>query len=397
MIESQDFDTIRPYSDHEVAGVLSSLINQPEFLQLLTQLYFKWLPKGLSQLTLPFFKRQLKQRIQGIDSINQFQVKLIKPALEKMIAKTVSHFSVSGLQQLSVDKSYLFISNHRDIVMDPALLNYALHLNGHNTARLGIGDNLLLLDFVSDLMRLNKSFVIHRNPENWKHLVTTLRRISNYIRYSLKQDESSVWIAQRDGRAKDGRDLTDPAVIKMLTMRDSGSKASFAERMGELSVVPVAISYEYDPCDVRKARELCFTERYGSYTKEPGEDMESIVEGIMGQKGRVHVGFAAPLEGEFATAAEVAHTIDKSIAKNYVLTPSHLIAWHERDGKPCSDSISKELEVKVSPSEWTLAKKHFRRRIGKVPATYRPYLLDIYANVLDTIKALSVDDGLAVT
>ena len=173
-----------------------------------------------------------------------------------MISTTTTKVEFSGLEKLTADQNYLFISNHRDIAMDPAFVNWGLHQQGLDTVRIAIGDNLLKKPFVSDLMRLNKSFIVKRSAKGVREMMAAFKALSGYIKHSLSVEKQSIWIAQKEGRAKDGNDQTDPAILKMLYMNGKGQKLAFSEYMTGLNIVPVSISYEYDPNDVAKANEI---------------------------------------------------------------------------------------------------------------------------------------------
>ena len=182
--------------------------------------------------------------------------------MRKMIDTTVSGLSVSGLDQLSPDQSYVFVSNHRDIAMDPALVNWVLHLNQHQTLRVAIGDNLLTKPYVSDLMRLNKSFIVNRSATAPREKLKAAKHLSSYIHHSITEDRQNIWIAQREGRAKDGLDRTNSAVIGMLGL-SKAKPVPLADHIKTLNIVPVSISYEYDPCDEAKAKELYMQQTHG--------------------------------------------------------------------------------------------------------------------------------------
>ncbi|WP_406666835.1 1-acyl-sn-glycerol-3-phosphate acyltransferase [Gallaecimonas sp. GXIMD1310] len=315
---------IRPYHDDEVAAVIARLVATEEFADAIGRFEFAKLYPKLTWLLRPLVRQQLKRKLGGIDRVRDFQL-LVADYMAAMISKTTDGVTVSGLEGLTPSKPMLFISNHRDIALDPAFVNYALHQAGHDTVRIAIGDNLLQKDYVSDLMRLNKSFIVKRATKAPRQLAANMGLLSAYIDDSLQQGHS-IWIAQREGRAKDGNDVTDPALLKMLYMAHR-KQLSFEQMVARLNIVPVAISYEYDPCDVLKARELAQQARGGSYEKAPFEDIRAIVQGITGQKGRVHVAFAEPLAATgLDSPAALASAIDQQIRRHYKLFPTNLAA-----------------------------------------------------------------------
>ncbi|MBN0989076.1 1-acyl-sn-glycerol-3-phosphate acyltransferase [Amphritea pacifica] len=316
------FQNIRPYHDSEVSDVLNRLIHDDELISVLTRYQFPQMASLFGWLLKPAVRIYLAQKTGEIESIQDFQL-LIAGYMTKMIGRTTSRLSCSGIENLEQDEAYLFVSNHRDIAMDPAFVNWALYQNGFDTLRIAIGDNLLRKPYVSDLMRLNKSFIVNRSAKG-REVLTALGQLSAYIDHSLVQDEASVWIAQREGRAKDGNDFTDPAILKMFYMAHRKQR-SFAEFLERVKIVPVSISYEYDPCDRAKAQELDCKSQGGEYQKAQFEDIDSIVTGITGNKGHVHVAFGDVITDK-NTPEELATEIDRQIIDNYYLHPSNLLA-----------------------------------------------------------------------
>ncbi len=326
MAEQQDpFKEIRPYKDQEVAEVLNRLLYNNELITAITGYQFPNASKFLGWMLKPMVRIALAREVGDVSSIRDFQT-LVAKYMEKMIARTTTKLTVSGIDELDPEESYLFISNHRDIAMDPAFVNWVRFQFGMDTVRIAIGDNLLRKPYVSDLMRLNKSFIVNRSATAPREVMKALTQLSGYIDHSIVQDGQSIWIAQREGRAKDGNDQTDPAILKMFYMSHRKAKRSFSEAMGRLNIVPVSISYQYDPCDALKANELHALAQDGQYEKGEFEDIESIVKGITGDKGHVHISFGEVIRGEFETPEAYAAEIDRQILKNYHLHSSNLIA-----------------------------------------------------------------------
>jgi len=381
LLESEDaclndpFADIRPYRDAEVPAVLRRLLGDRELLDAIARLSLGKAAALAPALCRPAVRWYLGRQLQGVSDVHGMQM-VIKYYVEKVITDTTAGFSVSGLEDLDPAHPWLFMSNHRDIVMDPAFTNYALHSGGHQTVRIAIGDNLLTKPWVSDLMRLNKSFIVKRSPGSGRALLAASRHLAGYIRMSLQEERAPVWIAQREGRAKDGVDRTEPAVIKMLAMSRDKQTETFSEVINALGIVPVSISYELDPCDGFKARELYLRSTTGSYAKAEQEDVASIARGISGGKGRVHVAFGTPLAGEFADADQVAREIDRQVVALYCLHPTNLYAYRMLHG----DAVSIPGNLNLEPGSCSRAA--FEARIEALPPDHRSFALAIYANAV---------------
>lgn len=363
---------IRPYHDDEVACVLARLAHEPELLDALTSYRLPRLSRVMPGLSRALASLAIRRQVRGVESVRGFQQR-VAGYMERMIRTTTDAFETKGLDALDPGTAYLFIGNHRDISLDPAFVNYALYLAGRDTVRIAIGDNLLKKPYVTDLMRLNKSFIVPRSARGKRAMLAAYQKLSGYIRHSITADNHSIWMAQREGRAKDGIDRTDPAIIKMMTMarRAEDRQASLGEAIAELRLVPVAISYEYDPCDVQKARELYAVHHEGAYQKAQYEDIQSIVAGITGHKGRVRLSFGRPLDASFDTPDAVAAEIDRQVLAGYRLFPSHRLALEAL-------GIAPEL---VDLAEVTDADRaRFQARLQQVPAELRDWWLAQYAN-----------------
>ncbi len=363
---------IRPYHDDEVPEVLERLARDPELLDALTRFRLPRLARWMPRLSRAIASAAVRREVRGVTSIRGFQDR-IASYMQRMIRNSTTDFRVDGLERLEPDTAYLFIGNHRDISLDPAFVNYALYLADRNTVRIAIGDNLLQKPYVTDLMRLNKSFIVPRSARGKRAMLAAYQKLSAYIRHSITGDNHSIWMAQREGRAKDGIDGTDPAIVKMLSMarRSEDRDAGIGEAIAELRVVPVSISYEYDPCDVQKARELHAVHTSGGYDKSEFEDIRSIVAGITGQKGRVHLRFGTPLSADFDSPEAVAAEIDRQVLGGYHLFPSHYLALEALGDAP-------EL---LDLSEVTDADRaRFQARLAEVPAELRDWWLAQYAN-----------------
>jgi 1-acyl-sn-glycerol-3-phosphate acyltransferase len=309
------FDSIRPFKDTDLSVVLPQLFNNQEFIASIVAFKFSAWPRFMRPLLGVVTRRYIIKQIAGINTLRGFQ-RLVEPYMERMISTTTQSFTVSGLDNLDLSQACLFMSNHRDIALDPAFVNWALHINGQDTVRIAVGDNLLKKEWVADLIRLNKCFIVKRSATDRREKLSAAKLLSEYIEFTLNTEQQHIWIAQREGRAKDGNDITNPAILSMLALnKDKG--ADFSQYIHSLRIVPVSISYEFDPCDINKAKELQQLENEGSYDKPDNEDVRSIVKGITGQKGRVHIHFGEVLTGEFGNAKDVAAHIDQEILQGY--------------------------------------------------------------------------------
>ena len=335
----------------------------------------RWVPGLLRKRV----KTWLKKEFGNARTIRDIQLK-VQDYVTELVERTTTRLTTSGLERMDRNTAYLFVCNHRDTVFDPMVINHLLHSHGFETTRIAIGDNLLTKPWVSDLMRLNKSFIVRRSAAGPRELLAASRHLSGYIRHALTEQHANVWIAQREGRAKDGIDRTEPAVIKMLSLSRDKASEDFGDHIASLGIVPVAISYEIDPCDALKARELAERARTGAYEKGEQEDVASIGVGIAGSKGRVHVSFGTPLDRRFDSAAAVAAEIDRQVLAGFRLHPSNLQAYEILEGRPAPASLHCE--------EGSVSAAAFRARMEAIPAEHRPYALAIYANAVRSQLAL---------
>lgn len=368
---------IRPYRDGEVLDVLQRLLRDSELLDALARLRLGNWARLVAPLARTLIRQRLRREVSDVSDVYSMQM-VIKSYMDRMIEDTTSGLSVSGLDQLDPQRAYLYVSNHRDIAMDPAFTNYALHRGGHDTVRIAIGDNLLTKPWVSDLMRLNKSFIVKRSVSGPRELLKASKLLSAYIRHSLQEEQVSVWIAQREGRAKDGLDRTEPAIIKMLAMSRDKGECEFGEHIAALGIVPVAISYELDPCDALKAKEIHQLESTGSYEKAEQEDVLSIGQGITGDKGQVHVTFGSPLGPGLDTPEAVAAAIDEQVNKGYCLHPTNLFAHRKLHGEDAP--VPEDLYME----DGACSQAQFEARMESLPVEHRPFALAIYANAVQT-------------
>ena len=368
-----EFDDIRPYDDGEVPAVIARLIADPEFIDLLLSRRAPLLAKICPWLARPFIKRSLRKLSKNMLTVAHVQGHMTV-ALKKLLAATTDGYSFSGLDKLDPSKAYLFMSNHRDISLDPALVCLGLAMAEHQTARLAIGDNLLSKPFASDLMRVNRSFIVKRSASSRREKLEALKVLSRYIRYSINAERVSIWIAQAEGRAKDGCDRTETALLKMLSL-SKGDGQNFAAATGELNLIPVSIAYEYDPCDADKAMQLYAAQQGIEYIKTQFEDLDTIQKGLLGYKGRVHVSFGDPVGDKFDCATTLANEVDRQILSKYRVFPTNILAWQMLGNSQGLDA----LKAQWPKEDWSQATMAFQARLDLIPAAHRPIVLATYA------------------
>tara|TARA_B000000477_G_scaffold8440_1_gene6924 strand:+ start:4170 stop:5306 length:1137 start_codon:yes stop_codon:yes gene_type:complete len=313
-----DFGEISSYSDDQVSSKIKELAVDKDFHNYLANLLFPELSKYFSTLLNLYIKRKFLDTFSTCDSIEEFQ-KCMAPLVSQMITKTTDGFSFSGEENLS-DKPTLFMGNHRDISLDPAFLNYLLYLKDRKTVRIAIGDNLLDGGFAETLMRLNKSFIVHREIKGIKETLKKLTRLSAYINTSLSNDGESIWIAQKEGRANDGNDFSDEAVLKMLYL-DQRRKVSLVDWVRKVNLTPISISYEYDPLDIVKAKGWDYQDAL-SHEEINKNDLQEMASGIFGYKGRVHLHICEPIAFDGDSVKELSDKIEQQIISNYHIWPS---------------------------------------------------------------------------
>jgi len=368
------YDDIRPFNDDEIVAVVERLVNDKELITAIAHFQFPRLSRHFSWAILPVIRLLLRRKCRNVKTVAEIQNEVVA-YMERMISTTTTKVEFSGLEKLSAEQNYLFISNHRDIAMDPAFVNWGLRQQGLDTVRIAIGDNLLKKPFVSDLMRLNKSFIVKRSVKGVREMMAAFKCLSGYIKHSLSVEKQSIWIAQKEGRAKDGNDQTEPAILKMLYMNGKAQKIPFSEYMTGLNIVPVSISYEYDPNDVAKASEIAQLADEGCYQKREFEDIDSIVKGIVGFKGVVKVAFGDVVDVTTDNADELALTIDNIIDSNYHLHESNFVA---------AELLYKEAVYKQAASSVSAVKRaQFMAHLEKIPTALHQTLLASYAKSVE--------------
>ena len=354
------FDDIRPYTDAEIPAAMQRLVAYPEFRAVSGYLF----PDR------PF--DEVAALLTSSRTVEEFQARFMVPVVEALMAKTTDGVTVEGMEKLDPGRAYLFVSNHRDIVMDAAFLQVLLRRAGLRTSEITFGANLMQGGLVVDFGKSNKMFRVERptTVSSPREFLQSSQRLSEYIRWTLLEKRESIWIAQRNGRTKDGLDLTDQGIVKMFGM---------AGDIADLHIVPLSVSYEWEPCDVLKAAELAALVRDGRYEKKPGEDLGSILAGITQPKGRVHYAVGEPLTPADlapwkglpvnAFCRETAGLIDRRIHAGYRIWPNNRIAA--------------DLLLGTSSGGYTDAEKAaFEKHLSAAPEELRPILLRIYAGPL---------------
>lgn len=377
-----EFDDIRPYTDEEFETVLKRLLSDPAFADALDS--------SIGRIP----RKMMFRRAGKCHNAIELHRKLISPAVN-LLMKFVSTGLDSNFKSLSPIKGCrTFISNHRDIVMDSALLDVLLIREGADSVEIAIGDNLLAKPWISDLVRLNRSFVVHRSlPPS--EFIESSRLLAKYIRYAIDIRKSSVWIAQREGRAKDSDDRTQKSMLKMLAMSDDGN---VIDTLMALHIVPLAISYEYDPCDWLKAEEFQLKRDNPDYRKSREDDLKNMKTGIFGRKGHVHYHAAECIDRELAgidrsrprnwQLERAAEIIDRNIHLNYMIFPGNWVALDLLNG---NDNCSSHYTESQRKRFVRYIEKQLRKIDIKNPDWdfLRTRILEMYANPLvNHLKAI---------
>lgn len=369
----EQFDDICPLHSNQVPDAVSNLLAEPKFVAVLGYLF--------SNIPL----EDVKALFRSVKNVDDFQKKIDYPFLKQLEAKTTEGIDLVGVQKLDKTINHLFISNHRDIVLDSAYLCVELMDVGFQTVEIAIGDNLLIYPWIETLVRLNKSFIVRRGVSGRSQLEAS-QHLSAYMRYALHEKRQSIWLAQREGRAKDGNDRTQESILKMLNMSGTGS---ITENLGSLNVCPLSISYEYDPCDFLKAKEFQQKRDDPEFKKSPGDDLLSMQTGIMGYKGKVVYTMAGNIAEQIRSMpalprgeqfAAIARLIDRLIYSNYVIYDNNRIAYDQLYPDRKRGGYTPEAEVAF--------RQYIDRQIAKINLPdkdeefLRLKLLEMYANPL---------------
>lgn len=320
------FDNIRPYTDEEIPAAMNRIVHSAS-LPLIASFVF---PDETIDT--------VKSRISSYKTIKEFQTETMKLVNQRIIEKSIDTFTCSGLEYLDKNKSYLYVSNHRDIMLDSSLLQYYFVINGFDTTEITFGANLMMSQLIIDIGKSNKMFKVERPGGSIKEFYKQSLLLSEYIRHTITEKKQSVWIAQRNGRTKDGNDTTDQGIIKMFCMSEPDNRL---QSLSDLNIVPISVSYEWESCDILKALEL-YESQFTKYTKKPGEDLNSILTGILSKKGNVHFEICKPISVEEILSFEnqtnnefhssMAKLLDSRIRSAYKLFPNNYIAHDIRYG-----------------------------------------------------------------
>ena len=377
-----EFDAIRPYNDDEVRGAIKSLLYDRQFSRLL---------KGRVPLPLGLTRGLLRLSTIGVKTTLGFQLRFMKPVVKHVLRKCSTGYTFTHEGIAPGPERYTFISNHRDIVLDSAILDVMLNKDKFpTTCEIAIGDNLLIYPWIRTLVRLNKAFIVRRNISRLE-LYESSKLMSRYMRYAVQEKHENIWIAQREGRAKDSSDQTQVSLLKMLAMSGEGGTAGAIESIKALNLVPLTISYEYDPCDYLKAEEFQQKRDDAAWKKSKQDDLTNMKTGIYGQKGHVHYQTGRPVnewidsladlpEKEFFQA--LAQGIDKEIHRNYRIYPGNYVA------ADLLNMTEKSYGSNYSPSDKARFEAYLSERIAKINLDnkdedfLRERILTMYANPL---------------
>ena len=381
-MDIHQFDAIRPFEPSELPEVFDRLLQNEQFLQVLAYLY-----PGVPKEAIGMKMHQCRTNL-------DFQKAFCYDFLKNLLAKA-SLGITADFHNIDIKKRHTFVSNHRDIVLDSALLHVELIDAGSDTTtEIAIGDNLLKLPWVKDIVRLNKSFIVERSLP-MRQMLMASKRLSDYMHFVIAEKNDNVWIAQREGRAKNSDDRTQEAILKMMTM---GGEGTIAERLKALHIVPLAISYEFDPCDWLKAREMQLRRDVADWKKGPMDDVISMQTGIMGYKGHIHYHCAQCIDQWIDSLpadmsktdfyAAVAQHIDHEIWRGYRLYPSNYVALDLLRG-------NNDMASHYTEADRTAFEKYMEGQLAKIndlpnadTAFLRERMLEMYAN--PAINQLSV-------
>lgn len=367
-MDKEKYRDIAPYGPYDVAQAIVRLRNSPQFMIGLGELLSS--DDAEARTAIDAFKARLPVILENVKTYEDFQRNVTAGMMIPTILKnSVGSFTFSGADLLDKDTPYLFISNHRDIVLDCTLLDYALLQSGMRLCEMAIGDNLLVNQFATDMFKLNGGITVKRDlPMREKYLESI--RLSEYFIESITEAHQSIWVAQKSGRSKDGIDNTNSAIIKMLYLSKKRTGVSFAELIKACNIVPVAISYEYDPCDINKGREeISKLLHGGEYRKKKYEDLLNMLRGLRKYKGDIHLSFGTPLVDDFASPEEVAREVDRQIHLGYRLWDTNCFAYDYLEGTDRFASRYAGLDT-----------KKFLDRYKGLKHDVRNFVLNSYAN-----------------
>lgn len=371
------FDDIRSYCDEEVIPTINRLIKNSNFKRLI-KIFFpqkNW--------------RKIKIQMKNCKTIREFQHNIVIEAVHNIINRTTNNLSSYGIKNLKKNESYTFISNHRDIILDASILCIILVQNNYETVQIAIGDNLLIYPWIEDVVRLNKSFIVKRNPD-FHQLLKVATHLSKYIYSVIKEKKESVWIAQRKGRSKNSEDKTQKSILKMLTKHDN--TISSEESIRELNLIPFTLSYEYDPCDFLKAKEAQQKRDNPNFKKMQKDDFINMKIGLFGYKGNIHLQLGRPINSllklqkvniqhsENKIISKIASLIDTEIFLNYKFFPINYIAYDKLFGK------KKQFIAKYTSKDLEIFERYLNKQLNKIELKNKDIsfltkkILEIYAH-----------------
>lgn len=368
------FDDIRPYNTSEIHPAMQRIAESDHF-GMMSQYVFP--DKDVESI---------RKMVRNFHTTEEFQKEVMYYFNYQVILRSITELSFDGLDRLYPETNYLFVSNHRDIMLDSSLLQYLLHNNGFRTTEITFGSNLMHPQLVVDIGKSNKMFKVERGS-NLRDFINNSQHLSEYIRYTITEKGESIWIAQRNGRTKNGNDATDQGMIKMFCMSE---KSDLVRSIEELNIIPIAISYQIEPCDFLKTRELYLTQNCNKYVKQPGEDLCSILTGIQQPKGNIHISFGEPFTRDELSFDQktpndfyknVACLIDQRIFKHYRLFNNNYIAHDLRSGKSAYSH-----KYSIEEKEAFVARLHtMLEQVEGDKNTLMSVFLGMYANPVDNI------------
>ncbi|MDE6115575.1 MAG: acyltransferase [Muribaculum sp.] len=351
--DSRPFEDIAPYPDSMFHEKMQHLVKEPGFEHAV-----KWVLPNVD------YKEMCDDLLQVRDK-DTFQHKIMWPFLEMLASKTTSGLTIEGIDRIDPSKAYTFITNHRDIVLDTSFLNLCFLRSGYPTTQVAIGNNLLIYEWISDLVRLNKSFIVKRDLPKVKALEAA-KELSSYIHFTVGEEGQSVWIAERQGRSKDSSDLAQDSLIKMLGLAGDGD---FRDNLKEINLLPVSISYEYDPNDYLKAREFLLRRNDPEFKKTQRDDLFAMETGLLQPKGRVHFNVGTPLNpfidlipedaDKSQIARDVCDAVDSQIHSGYMIFPINYIAYDKLHG-------SSQFADRYTSEEEEAFERYIRTQLEKV-------------------------------
>lgn len=381
-----DFTDIAPYNESQFKGAISKMVSEPGFEHAI-----RWI---LPDINYPEFISQLT----ACNNKHEFQSRIMANFLDQLEKKTTAGVTASGVEKVQDGKAYTFITNHRDIVLDAAFLNVGLMRDGRDTSEVAIGDNLLIYEWITDLVKLNGSFIVKRSSRP-AHALRDARQLSGYIHYAINQKHVSIWIAQRQGRAKDSNDVTQESLVKMLALAGPGG---LRPNLADINLLPVSISYEFDPNDFLKAREFLMRRRDPDFKKSQRDDLFSMETGMLQYKGRVHVSVGHCLDQQILALPEsldkqeavraVCAAIDREIHAGYRIYPINYVAYDRA-------FHTHRFSDRYTPEQAREVEQYLNRQLDKVRAEAvtpeeRGFMLgkmyEMYANPLKN-KLIATD------